>query len=193
MNAPAISSSEEGSTLLAIARQTLASDLGEGEVSIPTDDWLRQEGACFVTLHRRGELRGCIGTLLAHRPLVKDLQANTRAAAFSDPRFPPLEPHELSEVTLEVSLLSALEPMEFTSEADLIRQLEPGVDGLLLEEGFCRGTFLPAVWRSLPEPSQFLAKLKAKAGLSEEYWSDEIRVRRYTTRSWSEDSSHRGR
>lgn len=122
----------------------------------------------------------------ANRPLLEDLQSNTRGAAFRDPRFPPVEVAELAGLTIEVSLLSPLERVEFDSEADLLKQLRPGHDGLLLEHGFHRGTFLPAVWRELPEPGMFLRRLKVKAGLAADFWSPEIVVRRYSTRSWSE-------
>jgi AmmeMemoRadiSam system protein A len=188
---PAITEVEIGQTLLRIARETLAADLGGEPVPLPAAGWLQEEGACFVTLHRGGELRGCIGTMIARRPLATDVQANARAAAFEDPRFPPLEAQELEGLSIEVSLLSDLAPMEFESESDLIRQLRPGVDGLLLEVGFHRGTFLPTVWRALPDSRLFLRKLKTKAGLSEDFWSEDLTVRRYTTRSWSEvDSGH---
>lgn len=181
-----ITEAEIGRTLLEIARETLSADLGGEAVPPPTAVWLQKEGACFVTLHRGGDLRGCIGTMMAHRPLLEDVQANSRAAAFGDPRFPPLRPQELRGLSIEVSVLSSLEPMEFDSEEDLLRQLRPGVDGLLLEAGFNRGTFLPTVWRTLPDARIFLAKLKTKAGLPEDFWSAEVQVRRYTTRSWSE-------
>jgi len=183
---PEITEEEIGRTLLDVAWRTLAADLGGESAPLPAAAWLQEQGACFVTLHRGGELRGCIGSMLAHRPLVEDVQVNTRAAAFGDPRFPPLQARELEDLSIEISLLSTLEPMEFESEADLIRQLRPGVDGLLLEHDLHRGTFLPAVWRSLPDSQFFLSKLKAKAGLSEDSWSPEFRVRRFTTRSWSD-------
>jgi len=179
-----ISEVEIGRILLEIARQTLVADLGGELAPLPSAAWLLEPGACFVTLHTEGNLRGCIGTLLARRPLLEDLQENSRAAAFRDPRFPPLRTQELADLSIEVSLLSDLEPLEFGSEEDLIRQLRPQVDGLLLEHGFHRGTFLPAVWRSLPDPRLFLRKLKAKAGLPEDFWSPQLSVRRYTTRSW---------
>lgn len=186
MSESEITEEEIGRTLLDIARGTLAADLGGRPISLPTAAWLQEQGACFVTLHRGGELRGCIGSMLARRPLVEDVQANSRAAAFADPRFPPLQARELEDLSIEVSLLATLEPMEFESEADLIRQLRPGVDGLLLEHGLHRGTFLPAVWRNLSDSRLFLSKLKAKAGLPEDFWSPGISVRRYTTRSWSD-------
>ena len=177
---------EIGRTLLALARATLAADLGNEPLTMSSADWLEERAACFVTLHRGEDLRGCIGTIVAHRSLGEDVRSNARAAAFSDPRFPPLAVGELAEVTIEVSLLSELEPLEFESEQDLVSRIRPGVDGLLLEHGFHRGTFLPAVWRSLPEPGLFLRKLKTKAGLEEDFWSPEIVVRRYQARSWSE-------
>ncbi len=181
-----ITPAEIGRTLLNIAWETLSADLGGEPVPLPDAVWLREKRASFVTLRRGGELRGCIGTMSAHRPLVEDIRANCRAAAFGDPRFPPLQPRELEDLSIEVSLLSALEPMEFESEEDLLRQLRPGVDGLLLEHGFHRGTFLPAVWRTLPEPRHFLSSLKLKAGLPEDFWSPDLDIRRYTTRSWSD-------
>ena len=177
---------EVGRLLLEVARGTLVADLTGRPMSLPTASWLGQPGACFVTLHRGGELRGCIGTIQAHRPLVEDVQKNARAAAFDDPRFPSLEAAELTGLSLEVSLLSDPEPMDFRSEEDLIRQMRPGVDGLILEHGYHRGTFLPAVWRSLPEAELFLRHLKTKAGLPEDFWSPEIVVHRYTARSWSD-------
>jgi AmmeMemoRadiSam system protein A len=181
-----INERELGQTLLALARGTLAAELAKEPLRMTSADWLRERAASFVTLHRDDELRGCIGTIVAHRPLGEDVQSNARAAAFSDPRFPPLAARELAAVTIEVSLLSELEPLEFESEQDLVSRIRPGVDGLLLEHGFHRGTFLPAVWRSLSEPGLFLRNLKVKAGLQEDFWSPEIVVRRYQTRSWSE-------
>lgn len=145
---------------------------------------LREYGASFVTLKKHGELRGCIGSLEAHRPLVEDVANNAYAAAFSDPRFPPLSANELTEVDFHLSVLTPAVPMTFTSEADLLSQLRPGIDGLVLEDGIYRGTFLPAVWESLPEAAQFLQHLKLKAGLPADYWSETLTVARYTTESF---------
>lgn len=186
MSSEAISLAEKGRTLLRIARATLAADLGDSADAWQAAEWLSEPGACFVTLHRAGHLRGCIGSMLAYRSLAEDIQANARAAAFRDPRFPPLEVWELADLSIEVSLLSPLEPMDFDSEDALLGQLRPGVDGLLLEVGKHRGTFLPAVWQALPEPADFLAKLKVKAGLAPDFWSPEIVVNRYVTHSWDE-------
>ncbi|HDL77837.1 MAG TPA: AmmeMemoRadiSam system protein A, partial [Lentisphaerae bacterium] len=100
-----------------------------------------------------------------------------------DPRFPPLTASELPELDLHISILSPLQPMSFSSETELLRQLRPGVDGILLADGVHQGTFLPSVWESLPDPELFLKHLKMKAGLPPDYWSDTIRAWRYTVES----------
>ncbi len=143
-------------------------------------------GATFVTLTLGGNLRGCIGTLEAHRPLLLDIRQNAIAAAFSDPRFPPLSMAEYAHIKIEVSLLSQAAPLAFSSEQDALLQLAPGIDGVIFECGHRRSTFLPQVWESLPEPSSFLAQLKLKAGFSGSFWSDEIKLSRYTVSKWKE-------
>lgn len=135
--------------------------------------------ATFVTLKENGELRGCIGCLEAVRPLAADVAGNAYAAAFRDPRFPPVGADDVDALDIHVSILSPPEPMSFRSEADLIGQLKPGVDGLILREGALRGTFLPSVWEILPSPQVFLRQLKLKTGLPEDYWSDTLEVFRY--------------
>ena len=145
---------------------------------------LRLERASFVTLDIGDNLRGCIGRLEASRPLVEDVADNAFSAAFRDPRFPPLTEREYPQVGLHISILSPSREIEFSDQADLLDQIRPGVDGLILMEGSRRGTFLPSVWESLPEPERFLAHLKVKAGLPSHYWSDDIRVLRYTTESF---------
>lgn len=145
---------------------------------------LQQAGASFVTLKKQGELRGCIGTLEAYQPLVKDVAHNAYAAAFSDPRFLPLSGDELDGLEIHISVLTPAVPMTFDSEADLLSQIRPGIDGLILEEDHLRGTFLPSVWESLPDAKSFLQHLKQKAGLPAHYWSPHIRISRYTTESF---------
>ena len=137
--------------------------------------------ATFVTLQKYHQLRGCIGTLEAVRPLAEDIAENAFLAAFKDPRFPPLAEDEFGELEIHLSILTPAEPVSFMSEQDLITQLQPGIDGLILEEGRRRGTFLPSVWEQLPEPGQFLRHLKQKAGLAPDYWSENIRFYRYRT------------
>jgi len=135
--------------------------------------------ATFVTLQKQGELRGCIGRLEAARPLAEDIAGNAYSAAFEDPRFQPLHESELDGLEIHLSLLTPSEPLAFTSEQDLLDQLRPGEDGLILAEGSRRGTFLPSVWEQLTTPRQFLEHLKLKAGLPASYWSNSIKAWRY--------------
>jgi len=150
---------------------------------------LRELRASFVTLTQRGALRGCIGHLQAVSPLVVDVANNAFAAAFRDPRFPPLAERERADLVIQISVLTPAEPMAFASEQDLIAQLQPGVDGLILQDGSHQGTFLPSVWDSLSDPASFLAHLKLKAGLPADYWSRTLTVSRYRTESFSQDDS----
>jgi len=181
-----LSDEHRGEILLKIARNTLLELFDTPGEAVEIESWLQEIGACFVTLRKGPELRGCIGTILPHRPLIEDLCGNTLAAAMHDPRFPALAREELDLTVIQVSLLSPLESMQFDSQADLLRQLRPGIDGLVLEHGRHRGTFLPAVWNELPNPATFLDQLKRKAGLAADFWSPEIQIRRYSTDSWSE-------
>lgn len=142
---------------------------------------LTEYRATFVTLRKHDQLRGCIGMLEAVRPLVEDIAENAYSAAFRDSRFPPLKADELNELEIHLSILTPAEPVAFASEQDLLTRLQPGIDGLILQEGRRRGTFLPSVWEQLPKPEQFLRHLKQKAGLAPDYWSDNIRIYRYRT------------
>ncbi len=144
---------------------------------------LREIRSSFVTLKLRGELRGCIGSLVATLPLVADVARSAWRAAYRDPRFPPVSDSERDGLEIHVSVLGPAEPLSFASEAELLAMLRPGVDGVILREGAATATFLPDVWKSLADPRDFLAQLKRKAGLSADHWSDEIEVLRYTTRS----------
>ncbi|WP_205647266.1 AmmeMemoRadiSam system protein A [Actinobaculum sp. 313] len=148
---------------------------------------LAEPGATFVSLHKGTELRGCIGSLVAHQSLLGDVRRNAFMAAFSDPRFPPLQPDELADLHIEVSLLSPPERMLFLDRLDLEEQLRPGVDGLILEFARHRGTFLPQVWDQLPSPRDFVDHLLVKAGLPPSFWAPEIAVSRYTVTAWSEE------
>lgn len=181
---------DRGRTLLAVARDSLAEAFGLREPGDSPGDsrepWLDEPGATFVTLRRSGSLRGCVGSLRAYRPLRDDVRANARTAAFSDTRFPPLTRDELAEVDLEVSLLSAPEPLSAASEEEALALLRPGIDGVILEYHNHRGTFLPQVWEQLPEPREFLAHLKHKAGLPPGFWHPDLRLWRYTVTKWEE-------
>ncbi|MGD2053152.1 MAG: AmmeMemoRadiSam system protein A [Gammaproteobacteria bacterium] len=143
-------------------------------------DELQQKKATFVTLRRNRELRGCIGILKPMRPLAEDVAYNAWAAAFTDSRFMPLAENELDNLDVHISVLGTPEEIEFDSEQDLVNQIRPGVDGLILEDGFNKGTFLPSVWESLTDSKEFLDHLKMKAGLPSSYWSDTIRIKRYS-------------
>lgn len=149
---------------------------------------LAEPGASFVTLTQDGQLRGCIGTLQAQRSLLEDIEKNALAAAFRDPRFPPLSAAEWARTRIEVSLLGEAEPLHFTNEADALAQLRPGVDGVILSAGTHRATFLPQVWSQLPSPAEFMARLKQKAGLPSDYWNDAIQLARYPVQKWREDT-----
>ena len=145
---------------------------------------LQAKGACFVTLDIAGRLRGCIGTLRAVRPLVADAAWNAYGSAFEDKRFEPLTEAEYENLRIGISVLGDPMPLRVASEDDLVSQLRPGVDGLILEDGKQRGTFLPQVWQQLAEPREFVARLKAKAGIAPGQWPDGIGVWRYTTESF---------
>ncbi|MFB6261308.1 MAG: AmmeMemoRadiSam system protein A [Thiohalorhabdaceae bacterium] len=142
---------------------------------------LQEQRAAFVTLRRDGELRGCIGSIEAQLPLAQDVAANAFGAAFRDPRFPPLESAERQAIECKIEVLTVPEPLAFTTEAELLGQLVPGRDGLVLEAGRHKGTFLPTVWDQLPDPEAFWHHLKRKAGLLADYFDPAMRVYRYTT------------
>lgn len=170
--------------LLKLAMASIKYGLDHGQ-SLPVnladyDTALQENGASFVTLHINNQLRGCIGTLEANRPLVADVVENSYAAAFRDTRFQPLQADEYEQLHYHISILNPPVPMQFESEQDLLSQLRPGIDGLVMEDLGRRGTFLPSVWESLPEPRDFLTHLKLKSGLSAQHWSDSIRIQRYT-------------
>lgn len=177
-------SKDERDSLLRIARESIRHGL-QHDCPLPVTlaDYsasLRELRACFVTLTINKQLRGCIGTLEAHRPLVEDVAANAFAAAFRDPRFEQLNEHEYPLLHYHISVLTPPQDFPVKDEADLLAQVRPGIDGLVIAEGHRRGTFLPSVWESLPTPPEFIQHLKMKAGLPANYWSDTIKVQRYT-------------
>lgn len=149
------------------------------------DESLKQQRACFVTLHLNEQLRGCIGSLEAYRPLIEDIAHNAFAAAFHDPRFSPLSQSEFDQISIDLSILTPASDMKFSSEADLLQQIRPGIDGLIIEDQGRRGTFLPSVWEQLPDKEQFLQHLKLKAGLPAQHWSSTLQISRYQTESFS--------
>jgi len=174
---------DEKDLLLSISKESITYGLNY-RTPLPLDptqysEGLQQQRASFVTLNLNQQLRGCIGSLQAHQPLVQDVAHNAFAAAFQDSRFYPVSVIEAPQLDIHISVLTPPEPMSFQSEEDLISQLRPNVDGLILSDQGRRGTFLPAVWEQIPDPKQFLQHLKMKAGLLEDYWSDTIQVERY--------------
>ena len=177
---------ERGETLLAAARSAIGERYGAAPLTLDSRPWMQEPGASFVTLTLGGDLRGCIGSLEAHRPLLEDVQSNAVAAAFRDPRFAPLSNREFAHVRVEVSELGAAEALEFENEAHALSLLRPHVDGLILEYGRHRSTFLPQVWETLARPEQFLSQLKRKAGLPADFWHDELRLSRYGVTKWKE-------
>ncbi len=186
-------SPEDQENLLAVAEKAVDHGLTHGRApSLDTaslSEALKQTGASFVTLKKNGELRGCIGTLEAHRPLGQDTAANAWSAAFADPRFPALTAEERPAVDISISVLSKPVPLPVTSEADLLAKVRPGRDGLILRDGRHRSTFLPQVWETLTTPQDFVRQLKRKAGLDDGHWSPETRVWRYGTQNFGRKRS----
>lgn len=176
-----------GRLLTALARAAIAAEFGVPWPSLPRPVWLDEPAATFVTLTLHGQLRGCIGSLEAYRSLYDDVTHNASAAAFGDSRFPPVAADELPAVRIEVSVLTAPQPLQFSSEADALRRLRPGIDGVILQYGRRRATFLPQVWEQLPEPHEFMAHLKQKAGLPADFRADDVRLAVYQVEKFQAD------
>jgi AmmeMemoRadiSam system protein A len=181
-----VSLDSAGTTLLTIARGAIEQQLLGKEIAPHGSAWLRQAGATFVTLTKGGELRGCIGSLQAARPLAEDVAANALNAALRDPRFPAMTPAEWPQCRVEVSLLSAAKPLRFADQADLFGQIEAGADGLIIECDGKRATFLPQVWEDLPDKRQFVDHLLRKAGLAPDTRLTRCKVSRYRVAKWME-------
>jgi hypothetical protein len=178
----------EGSTLVRLARESIATAFAGGRVVVPREQWLAERRAAFVTLRlrRSGELRGCIGTLEAHKPLGEAVVHYARLAAFEDRRFEPLTRAESDIVLIDVSVLSPHVPLPVASEADAQTQLARTRPGVLLNYRGLSGVFLPQVWASLQDPREFLRHLKEKAGLPAQFWSDEIELRTFACDEYAE-------
>ena len=178
-----------GAELLRLARDSLREELLKEAPSpqrAPQIHDLTALGASFVTLRIDNDLRGCIGSLEATRSLQEDVRINALAAARDDPRFAPLEPHELAGLSIEVCVLTPPEPLACNSESELLARLRPGTDGLVLRRGRHRATLLPQVWESLPTPCEFVRALWEKAGLKPGTWRHDLRIERYEVRSWKD-------
>ncbi len=175
---------DHGSRLLEIADQSVRFGLANGRpmnVDLGAEPApLQAIGASFVTLKTSAkQLRGCIGSPTAHQPLAIDVAGNAYKAAFGDPRFKSVRADEFETLHLSISVLSPQAPIQFTDEADLLAQLRPGIDGLVIADAGRRALFLPSVWEQLPDPKQFLAHLKHKAGMSPQHWSQDFRANRF--------------
>lgn len=180
--------SPSGPALLRLARAAIDAALaGKSTDSATADDpALDRPGACFVSLHRHGALRGCIGNITPLPTLREAVTHNAVAAALRDPRFPALTPAELADTTIDISVLSALTPLPAHSEAALLAALRPGVDGLQISAGNRRAVFIPAVWDQLPQPRAFLDHLRAKAGMPTHGWPPDMHAERFTAELFSE-------
>jgi len=191
MSAPAYDP-EQRALLLELARETLREVAERGRLPRVDADYLPpgldEPRACFVTLTRRGALRGCIGNLEPRLPLYRAVMENARAAATRDTRFPPVEPDEVPELTIEISVLSPPRRLDADTPEARLAALRPGRDGVILRAGRCTATYLPQVWEKLPEPRRFLDSLARKAGLPAGAWRDpatELSV--YTVESFAEE------
>jgi len=181
-----MSDTELGPLLLATARGAIERHLGARDAQAPEHPALLEPGASFVTLTCDGELRGCIGSLEARRPLGEDVAANAIAAASRDLRFSPVERNELEHIRVEVSVLTRPRLLQFADERELLQSLRPGVDGVLLSAHGRSATFLPQVWEQLPDPRMFLGALKRKAGLEPGVAATEMTIATYQVRKWKE-------
>jgi MEMO1 family protein len=182
-----LSQTEAGATLVDIARAAIEEKLLGKKPDAFDAPWLGQPGATFVTLLKNGQLRGCIGSLRALKPLREDVAENALGAAFRDPRFAQLSAAEWPQCRVEVSLLSAPKPLRFADEADLLRQIRSGEDGLILEAEGRRATFLPQVWQGVPDKRAFLNQLLRKAGLAADTPLARCRISRYRVMKFGVD------
>ena len=169
-----------GPVLITIAREAIADEDGCAPRTARAEPWLSAPAATFVTLRLAGELRGCIGSIHALRPLAEDVYANARAAAYRDTRFSPVGAHERDALEVEVSLLSSPETVAAGSEAEALERIRPGVDGVIVRYEDFQATFLPQVWESLPDPLAFLSELRVKARLPARFWHPRLALSRYT-------------
>jgi AmmeMemoRadiSam system protein A len=183
---------EDKRRLLAVARRAIEQGVNQKPLesleNLPLPARVWSNGACFVTLTIGGALRGCIGSLVALRPLVEDVQEHALDAAVNDYRFPPVRPDEVPRLHIELSVLSTPARLDYSAPADLLRTLRPGVDGVILESGRRRATFLPQVWEKVPDPAEFLGMLCEKMGLAGDAWQHQrMTVSTYQVESFEEE------
>jgi len=174
----------DGQALVRYARAAIRETLGGPAAERPSGGALDRPAATFVTLRRHGRLQGCMGVIEARRPLADDVRDHALAAALDDPRARPLSLAEVDDLDVEVSLLSPLERVAATDADAAAAALRPGVDGVVFSVGSRRSTYLPQVWADMPEPLEFLRKLRAKAGLPADFWSRDVVIYRYSVQKW---------
>ncbi len=180
-----------GPKLIAASRATIHEALGGPRIVVDIEPWMLVQAATFVTLRQGDELRGCVGSILARQTLIEDVRSNALGAAFRDPRFAPLASHELAHTRIEVALLTAPEEIPAATQDQAIENLERGVDGVVFHMGTLRSVFLPQVWEDLPDPNEFFAHLKRKAGVAEDFWSAAVRIERFRTEKFIEPAPSR--
>lgn len=194
-SSPDTLSTKQGKVLLSLARQTIAGKLGvcvSAEEQQTTENDLNdhafnKDRGTFVTLHKNGQLRGCIGTIAPVESIREGIRRNAINAAFGDPRFANLTPEEFTLVDIEISILTDPEPLAYTDGVDLLSKLRPNIDGVIIRDGMASATFLPQVWEQLPRPEDFLSHLCIKAGLSTDVWQNRnLEVQTYQVQHFSE-------
>ena len=169
-------------TLINLAKISIKSQIDNMNIQVENyPRALETKTACFVTLEMNGVLRGCIGSIIGLEPLLINICKNARNAAFNDPRFTPVQPNELENIEVSVSLLSAPSRIEFKNEEDLLNQLQPEIDGVIIKDVGRQAVYLPEVWKQLPDKREFLNSLKQKAGLAPDWFSNTFEAFRFTT------------
>lgn len=167
--------------LLKLCHDIIEAPFTKKEIKINLDEVFYQRGACFITIEKFGQLRGCIGSTIAHRSLIEDLIEHTKNSAFKDPRFNPIQYNELKDLKISISLLSIPREIRFENEEDLLNQIEEKTDGIIIKDGDHQAVYLPSVWEQLPDKKEFLNNLKVKAGLSADYFSESIEAFKFQT------------
>ncbi|MCB2184634.1 MAG: AmmeMemoRadiSam system protein A [Desulfobulbaceae bacterium] len=188
-------SEDQGRTLLSLARQTIADKLGisvadadkeQVEKNLQQETFHQNKGT-FVTLHKQGQLRGCIGTIAPVEALSSGIRRNAENAAFGDPRFPAVQKEEFLQLDIELSILTDPQPLDYEDGADLVAKLRPGIDGVILRDGMSSATFLPQVWDQLSRTEDFLTHLCLKAGIASDAWKTrKLEVLTYQVQHFSE-------
>ena len=192
-------SDSQGQVLVMLAQQTLMQKLNK-EIDLAEFKAMEQELkencfqehlGTFVTLKINDQLRGCIGNMTASEPVKDGIRRNAISAAFHDPRFSPLRAEELERVDIEVSILTSPKPLEYIDGDDLIAKLRINIDGVIIQKGFANATFLPQVWKQLPEPEEFLGHLCMKAGIPANAWrNDKLEIKTYQVQYFLEFSKN---